>query len=122
MADMKFSFIQNTGTLTVMTQTLFYSWPKSSTQTSILNSFTGQGSKNSILASNHRCTKEQKHSEPTTTEQSKNHHMSTLIQLLQLDSKMEELSKSEVEEDIIKNKFRISCSNFTEKFTQFQFL
>ena len=103
MVDMKFSFIPNTGTLTATTLTLSFLLLRSSTRTNILNSFTGLATRKNILASNHRCIKEQNHLEPTTTEQFKKHHMSTQIQSPQSDSKMEELSKSEDEEDTIKN-------------------
>ena len=99
---MKFLSIPNIGTLTATTLTLSFSLLRSSTRTNILNSFTGQGIRKNILASNHRCTKEQNHLEPTMTEQFKKHHTSTQTPSPQSDSRMEELSRSEDEDDTIK--------------------
>ena len=106
MVDMKFLSIPNIGTLTATTLTLSFSLLRSSTRTNIPNSFTGQGIRKNILASNHRCTKEQNHLEPTTTEQFKKHHTSTQTPSPQSDSRMEELSRSEDEDDTIKFHYR----------------
>ena len=102
MVDMKFLSIPNIGTLTATTLTLSFSLLRSSTRTSIPNSFTGQVIRKNILASNHRCIKAQNHLEPTTTEQFKKRHMSMQTPSPQSDSRMEELSRSEDEEDTIK--------------------
>ena len=102
MADMKFLSILNTGILIVTTLTLSSSLLKNLTLMNIPNLFTGQDIRKNILASNHRCIKEQNHLEPTTTEQFKKHHMSMQTPSPQSDSRMEELSRSGDEEDTIK--------------------
>ena len=101
MVDMKSSSIPNTGKVTAMTPTPSSLLLKNSTPTNILNLFTGQAFKRNILASSHRCTKEQNHLEQTTIEQFRRHHMSTQTQSLPSDSRMAESSRSEVAVNII---------------------